>query len=151
MSLDVQMPAATRSPKRPSKPAAPKKSAARKRAAPGVSLAGALAEAAWTEADQALAQALADLDELETAPDEATRTELLAMLSQSLTRAARKRGLSRIGALGEREPFDPKRHELLASMKKPPKVVRIQARGVARGGEVLVKPRAGPLRRKKKS
>ena len=34
---------------------------------------------------------------------------------------------------------------------KTPKTVRIQARGVTRGGEVLAKPRVAPVDRKKRS
>ncbi len=140
------MPAASKT-KRPRK-AAKKKSA---RAAPGISLASALAEAAWAEADAALAQALADLDELANAPTEAARAEVMVLLTQSLSRAARKRGLSRIGALGGRESYRPNRHDLIDSSAKKPRMVRIQARGVARGAEILVKPRVGPVGRKKRS
>lgn len=112
-------------------------------------LSGALAGAAWAEADAALAAALADLDEAIGARG-AMREEALALLAQSLARAARKRGLSRIGALGAEEAFDTARHELARVVAKPPKTVRIEARGVARGEDVLVKPRAGPVRRKKR-
>lgn len=104
-----------------------------------VSLSGALAEAAWAEADFALAQALADLDEVDAAANESERATALDMLRQSLARAARKRGLSRLGELGAREAYDPDRHELAASGK--PKAIVIGARGVARGPDVLVKPR----------
>jgi hypothetical protein len=128
----------------------PKKSAARKRAAQGVSLASALAEAAWSEADAALAQALADLDEAQGAEDEAARGDALLRLAQSLSRAARKRGLTRIGELDAQEAYDATRHALNAAVAKPPKKVRIQARGVARGGEVLEKPRVAPVERKRR-
>lgn len=112
-------------------------------------LSSALAQAAWAEADAALATALADLDEA-TGARGAAREEAMAMLAQSLARAARKRGLARIGALGAAETFHPERHELTRAVAKPPKIVRIEARGVARGDDVLVKPRAGPVRRKKR-
>jgi hypothetical protein len=128
-----------------------KKSAARQRAAQGVSLTDALAEAAWSEADAALAQALADFDEAETAEGKDARKDALGRLGQALSRAARKRGLSRIGDLDDQIDFDASDHELNAPVAKPPKTVRIQARGVARGGEVLVKPRVTPLERKKRS
>src|ERR1700754_4821754 len=105
------MAAAKKKSKRP-KGETPKLSAARKRAAPGVSLSGAMADAAWSEADLALAEALADFDELETAASKKARANALAMLSQSLGRAARKRGLARIGALEEKAVFDPGAHEL---------------------------------------
>src|SRR5262249_40390016 len=52
-----------------------------------------LAEAAWEQADAALAQALADFDEWETAPDAAARKLAREMLGQSLAQAARRRGL----------------------------------------------------------
>jgi hypothetical protein len=118
-----------------------KPSAARKRAASSVSLPDALAEAAWAEADLALAEALADLDEAETAATAAARADALALLSQSLSRAARKRGLTRIGALDEKAAFNPSEHDLAAAGAKKPKKVRISARGVARGGDVLVRTR----------
>jgi hypothetical protein len=133
------MPAVKKKSNRPK--GTPKPSAARKRAAPSVSLAGALAEAAWAEADLALAEALADLDEAETAANDAARADALAMLSQSLARAARKRGLTRLGALDEPAAFNPDEHDLAAAGAKKPKKVRIAARGVARGGEVLVRAR----------
>lgn len=126
------------------------KSAARQRAAQDVSLSNALGEAAWSEADAALAQALADLDEAETAQDEAARNDALSRLGQSLARAARKRGLTRVGELGDRVAFDDAKHDLNAVVAKPPKTVLIQARGVARGGDILEKPRVAPVERKKR-
>ena len=135
--------------KKTRRPKASKKSAARKRAAQDVSLSGALAEAAWAEADAALAQALVDLDEAQSADDAAGREEALELLAQSLSRAARRRGLKRTGALGAIEPYDPRRHELCAPVAKAPKTVRIETQGVARGDQVLAKPRVGPVRRKK--
>lgn len=128
-----------------------KKSAARQRAAQGVSLTDALAEAAWSEADAALAQALADFDEAETAERKSARKDALERLGQSLARAARKRGLSRIGDLDQRVDFSAEEHDLNAAVAKTPKSVRIQARGVARGDEVLVKPRVSPAEKKKRS
>jgi hypothetical protein len=127
------------------------KSAARKRAAQGVSLVGALAEATWTEADAALAQALVEFDEAESAASTGDREDAMARLAQSLTRAARKRGLTRIGELGETEGYDAARHELNAPVAKTPKSVRIQARGVARGEEILEKPRVTPSERKRRA
>jgi hypothetical protein len=133
------MPAGKKKPKRSN--GTPKPSAARKRAAQSLSLPSALAEAAWSEADLALAEALADLDEAQTAADDAARGDALQLLAQSLSRVARKRGLSRIGVLDEKEAFDPGRHDLAYSGAKAPKTVRIAARGVARGEDVLVRPR----------
>jgi hypothetical protein len=114
-------------------------------------LSGALAEAAWAEADSALAHALADFDEAETAKTKRARADALEMLGQSLARAARKRGLSRVGELGAREAFDPTQHDLVGSGVKKPKRVRIAARGVARGAEVIVQPRVRSKPRKKKT
>lgn len=136
------MPAAPKKPKRSK--GTQKPSAARKRAAQSISLSGALAEAAWSEADLALAEALADLDEAEAATNEAACADALAMLSQSLVRAGRKRGLTRIGALHEQAAFNPKEHDLVVACAKKPKKVRIAARGVARGGDVLVRARVRP-------
>jgi hypothetical protein len=136
--------------KKPRRPKASKQSAARKRAAQDVSLADALARAAWVEADAALAQALIDFDHVGDAADAAARRDALDLLAQSLSRAARKRGLARIGALGGVETYDPRRHELSAPVAKAPKKVRIEARGVARGDLVLARPRVGPVQRKKR-
>jgi len=132
------------------KKAKPKKSAARQRAAQGV-LTDALAEAAWSEADVALAQALADFDEAGTAEKKSARKDAMERLGQALSRAARKRGLSRVGELEDRVAFDEEAHDLNASVAKTPKSVRIQARGVTRGGEVLIKPRVAPAEKKKRS
>jgi hypothetical protein len=135
----------SKGPKGPSK-----KSAARQRAAQDVSLTSALAEAAWSEADAALARALADLDEAETAADEAARADAWARLAQSLARAGRKRGLTRIGELRARVTFNDREHDLNATVAKTPKTVLIQARGVARGADLLEKPRVAPVDRKKR-
>lgn len=140
------MPAAKKTKTKRTKRAAPKQGAARKRAESGA-MAAALAEAAWMEADAALAEALADLDELISA-DAAHRADALAVLAQSMARAARKRGLTRIGALDAKESYDPALHDLRQLVAKKPKTVRIQARGVARGEQVLVKPRVGAARAK---
>ncbi|MBK6702712.1 MAG: hypothetical protein KA153_02345 [Hyphomonadaceae bacterium] len=128
-----------------------KKSAARKRAAQGVSLTDALAEAAWSEADAALAQALADFDEADTADGKAARKDAMARLGQALSRAGRKRGLARVGELDEEVDFDAEAYDLNAAVAKTPKTVRIQARGVTRGGEMLAKPRVAPVDRNKRS
>lgn len=112
---------------------------------------GALAEAAWSGADAALAQALADLDEAETADTKSEREDALTRLGEALTRAARKRGLIRTGELGADVPFDPETMALNAVVAKTPKTVRIQSRGVMRGDEVLERPRAAPVKRKKRS
>ena len=135
------MPPAKRPPpKRPAKRAA-------KRAAPPVD---ALAEAAWTEADGALAEALVECDRASAAENDETRDEALDLLRLALARAARRRGLSRIGKAGAVDDFDTSRHELAARAKRPPKRVRIVDEGVARGREVLIKARVTAARAKRK-
>jgi len=124
---------------------APKK-AARSRVTP---LATPLAEAAWAEADRALAEALAELDRAEHADNEMERADAVLMLAQALGRVSRKRGFSRIGVVGKREAFDAARHELVEPGK--PKTVRILTRGVMRGGQVLIKARVAPARRGKRT
>jgi hypothetical protein len=143
------MAAAKTKTKRSKKDAKTKTGAARKRAASGVSMVDALAEAAWAEADLALAEALAELDLLTSASRKKDRAAARDLLAQSLSRAARKRGLARIGALGATETYDPVRHETHGAVVKKSKKVLIQARGVARGDEVLVRPRVDLAQRKK--
>ncbi|MGE0596384.1 MAG: hypothetical protein AB7P07_08460 [Hyphomonadaceae bacterium] len=108
----------------------------------------ALAEAAWREADAALAEALCYCDEAMTAKAAPARTDALAMLEQALSRAGRKRGMSRTGALGAIEPFDKAEHDLVGGATAAR--VRVVARGVMRGGDVLAKPRAAPARTKRR-
>lgn len=135
--------------------AAPKKSGAKaKRAAPkgaaqAVGLTNALAEAAWAEADAALAEAMAEFERVEAARDQVSRAEALMLLRQALARAARVRGFSRIGGeSGDVEPYDPARHALTREPTHPPAEVMIVSQGVARGAEVLVKALAKPLRKR---
>ncbi len=109
-------------------------------------LRAALAEASWAEADVALALALAELAALERTRGVAQRAVGLALLSQALRRAARKRGLTRFGVVGEVTAYDPARHELTAAGQRPPASVRITAPGMARGARVMVKARALPAR-----
>ena len=113
-------------------------------------MASALAQAAWLEADAALAQALACCDELREG-GAASRDAALVLLEQALSRAARKRGLTRQGALGAEEIYDPQQHEFATPFARTPKKVRIVARGVSRGGEMLVKARVGRVRRSRRS
>ncbi|HET9230931.1 MAG TPA: hypothetical protein VFO00_06560 [Vitreimonas sp.] len=135
------MPPAKRPPpKRPAKRAA-------KRAGPPVD---ALAEAAWTEADAALAEALIECDRARSAKTSDARDEALSLLQLALGRAARRRGLSRIGKAGGLEDFDAGRHELSARPKRAPKRVRIVDEGVSRGREVLIKARVTAARAKRK-
>ncbi len=141
------MPAKKKSVKRTNASAMGKKGAARKRAAPKASLANALAEAAWADADKALAEALIELDEFENARNEKAREAALTLLAQALAQTARKRGLTRIGMLGAQEAFDPQRHEPPPRAKSA-KSVRIAARGVARGAEVLARARTEAPRRR---
>ena len=62
-----------------------------------------------------------------------------------------RRGLARVDEVGDEVGYDPEAHELNEAVAKTPKTVRIQARGVTRGGEVLAKPRVAPVDRKKRS
>jgi len=123
-----------------------KRSAVRKSTAP--SLSDALAQAAWAEADLALAEALVECDALQGAESKKQRDAALALLAQGLSRAARKRGMSRVGEVGETEKYAAARHELASTVAKMPRSVRIAARGVTRGAEVLLRPRAVPMVRK---
>lgn len=109
-------------------------------------LANTLAEASWTQADRALAQAIADFSELDTAQTPARRKALMALIAQSLQRAARRRGLERIGVEGEVAAFDTEKHEFVGKGPRAPKEVRIVVPGVARGGSVLVKARVATAR-----
>jgi hypothetical protein len=109
-------------------------------------LRAALAEASWAEADVALAEALAELAGLERTRGVAQRAAALALLSQALRRAARKRGLTRFGIVGEVAAYDPARHELMAASQRPPASVRIAAPGIARGARVVAKARVTPAR-----
>jgi hypothetical protein len=116
----------------------------------GAAMVDALAQAAWAEADIALADAIVECGRAVKAKRAAERTEALALTSQALSRAGRRRGLARLGKNGALEDFDPRRHELALSQKRAPARVRIVEEGVARGGEVLVKARAKPARAKRK-
>jgi hypothetical protein len=58
--------------------------------------------------------------------------------------------LTRIGDVGAHDVYDQRRHAFAGAAQPPPREVRVQARGVARGAEVLVKARVGPIRRKKR-
>lgn len=144
------MPAKKKATKRPTPKQAAKaprkRSAAPKSAAP--SLSDALAQAAWEEADRALAEALIECDALAGAASKKQRDNAMTLLTQALARAARKRGLSRIGELGDAEKYDPQRHELAGVVAKMPRKIRIAARGVARGAEVVLRPRVAPIVRK---
>lgn len=111
-----------------------------------VGLTNALALAAWAEADRALAQALVEFAGLEGATSAAQRSAAMAMLGQSLLRAARRRGLALQGGAGELLPYDPERHELVTRAQRPPNLVRILAPGVVRAGKVVAKARVKAAR-----
>ncbi len=110
----------------------------------------ALAEAAWVEADAALAEALVETSRALAAKTDKAREEALEFLSQALARAARRRGFSRIGKSGALETFDPARHELGPGAKRSSRQVRVLEEGVARGREVLIKARVTAARAKRK-
>lgn len=118
----------------------------RKRRPQMADLANTLAEASWTQADRALAQALADFSELGGSQSPAKRRGLMELIAQSLQRAARQRGLSRIGAEGDFAAFDADKHEFAGKGPRAPKEVRILVPGVARSGVVLVKARVATAR-----
>lgn len=120
---------------------------ASKRAGPPVD---ALAEAAWIQADGALAEALVECGRAIAARSDDARDEALSFLQLALSRAARRRGLSRIGKAGALEDFDARRHDLAASSNRAPKRVQIVDEGVARGREVLIKARVTAARAKRK-
>ncbi|MEZ5996684.1 MAG: hypothetical protein R3C25_13130 [Hyphomonadaceae bacterium] len=128
------------------KKSAPRRPAKGAKKRPGPALNDALAEAAWAEADAAFAAALAEFDALSGAKG-AARAAAMDIMAQKLSQAARRRGLSRIGVVGAEEAFDPTRHDLDAGVSKLPEKVRIEARGVARGDNILVKPRVAPVRK----
>jgi hypothetical protein len=110
----------------------------------------ALAQAAWLEADGALAEALVECDRAMQADDEEARDEALELLSLALSRTARRRGLARVGKRGASEEFDKAKHELTTPAKRAPRRVRVVVEGVARGREVLIKARVAPAKAKRK-
>lgn len=103
-----------------------------------------LAQASWAEADRALAQAWADFAEL--AGSVRRGPDMFALVEQSLSRAARQRGLMRVGAAGEIAPYDPLVHELVVPRKRAPPVIEVVAPGVSRADKVLLKARVKPVR-----
>lgn len=114
-----------------------------------------MAEAAWAQADRALAQALRDAAMVEQAVRPLKRgaprakvqpvEDGLLILSQSLSRAARARGLKMFGAVGAVVPFDPRLHEAPARAREP-KLVRITTPGVTRASDVVMKAVVTPSR-----
>lgn len=142
MSLEENMSA-----KKPGRRAAPKGAA--HAVSSHKTLSSALGDAAWIEADRALANAMAELEEVEQASTAVRRAEAMMLLRQALARAARVRGFARLGAEpGETEPYDPQRHDLITAPAKPPAEVVIIAQGVSRGSDVLVKARARAVRKR---
>jgi hypothetical protein len=117
-----------------------------------------LAEAAWAEADVALANAWRDMTRLANVLDAAAEARagdaVLEELSgeallvrQSLDRAVRLRGLAPIGAEGESVFYDPALHEVVdgpAPSRKGVKV-RIVAAGLGRRVAASVEPLAPAL------
>ncbi|MGE0740474.1 MAG: hypothetical protein AB7O98_03965 [Hyphomonadaceae bacterium] len=143
------MPAAAKT--KPKAKAKSKPTAAKKRAAPMPVMVSSLAQAAWAEADGALAEALMELAQAQAARNAAERALAMAMLEQAMGRVSRKRGLTRIGVAGATEAYDAKRHAFQG--KRPPKTIVVVTPGVARGGEVLAKAhvaRPAPTRSKRR-
>ncbi len=140
----VAKPKKAKAAKKAAKATKKKKRVAPKRATPSL-LVASLAEASWLEADTALAEALVEFETLKAAPRQKARDDAMALLGQALTRAARKRGLTPLGAAGARERFDAMRHEIHGSARKP-KNVQVVTPGVARGGDVLIRARVSAAR-----
>lgn len=138
------MPAARKKRTSSGKPVAARK---KKRAATAV-MVTALAEAAWAEADAALAAALVEFGALSEAKTVKARKDAMLLLGQALTRTARKRGVAPIGVVGDVEAFDAKRHQPVTS--RAPKYVRIDAPGMARGAVVLIKARVSAARARRR-
>jgi hypothetical protein len=136
--------------KKARQPGKTKKNAARKPARRSADLAAALAEAAWEEADAALAEALVEFDAFQEAATRRAKADASTLLGQALSRAARRRGLLRVGKAGAVEPFDRARHAAVEPQRRAPKTVRILIPGVARGNEVLAKARVGGARARRR-
>lgn len=118
--------------------------------APGVASAppvDALAEAAWAQADASLAEAIVEFERAEAEADAQARDEALQLAAQALNRAARRRGLSRVGPPGARVAFDPAKHDPVDG--GPHEFVCILTSGVARGPIVLIKARVAGVGRDK--
>lgn len=126
-----------------------KRAAKQAKAGRSAPLADALAGASWIEADAALADALVECARARNARAEDERELALELLSQALSRVARRRGFVRIGKPGAAETFDPARHELPTGYKRSPKRVRIVIAGVARGEMILLKAQTAPVRAKR--
>lgn len=130
--------------------AAPKGAAVPRLADP---LSVALGEAAWAEADLALAAALAESEDLQaalSAGDERAAEDALAMLTQSLNRIARKRSISRFGEPGAQVPFDIRRHEIDVAGPAAKQVIVVRS-GLERAGVVLVKAQVRRARAARKA
>lgn len=107
-------------------------------------LVNALADASWAEADQALAEALVEFADLKRALNQGP--DALAMASQALGRAARRRGLVLFGDVGAVVAFNAAAHELNRS-SEPASRVRILREGVMRGTDVLIRALVAPARK----
>lgn len=118
-----------------------KKSGARKKgpdkAKSDRALTEALGAASWADADLALAAAITSFEAACLAKVGAEREQWLALLGQALTRAARKRGLTRLGVAGEEVRYDAAHHELIRPVARAPSRVRVLCPGVGRGEEQL--------------
>jgi hypothetical protein len=145
LSLDLHMAAS----KKPLSRTTKEKTSAPKRRRRSAKLDAALAEAAWVEADAALADALVEFDLLGLAADRRARTDAMELLGQALSRASRRRGLTRIGRMDALEPFDAARHEPAGPMARAPKRVRVLIPGVARGMDILARARVTGVRAKR--
>ena len=140
-------------------------SPANKRRSDGPPQGGAvLTAAAWSEADQALAEAVqADLRaaaavgkvarsaaraKVQSLIDNAAALELeVFALRQALARAAKHRGLSLIGAPGDEVRFDARRHRPLRGELKRGDPVRVLVPGVSAGERILAQAEVRKIRR----
>ena len=118
-------------------------------------LADAMAKAGWSEADAALAEAVVEVAQLEVSLGIASSAKsrvanALALVRQAIMRAARRRGLTIIGAPGAVVPFVPGFHELADPGSASPARVKILSVGIARGEEVLIPAMAKPTRSSRK-
>jgi outer membrane murein-binding lipoprotein Lpp len=115
-----------------------------------------LTAAAWSEADIALAEVIqadfrvagalakvsrsASRAKITTLAEKTSQLEMeVFALRQALTRAAKQRGFSAFGAVGDEVRYDSRRHRPLRGEVKSGHIVRIVSPGVIAGDRVLAK------------
>lgn len=98
-----------------------KKAAAKPRRG-AATLSAELAAASWAEADRALAEAMAEFENLQACATQKERREAMELLAQALRRAGRRRGLDwQIGAGVFRGDERLARGQVAAAPKRQPK------------------------------